>query len=428
MDNGLFWTISIASHDPAFLVKWRHGLNWKDIPDGPSQFLIAAITLHWDAHQQVLDWTSFRSYLETVEDEDTAEEIVELYTDILSAYEITESSKGVAWEKAETWIQNYHLGMALDRARAALNVDDREAAFTELLGLSDLTGELPPEKPVEIDGGGMGAMLKNRLRPEEACPTGIALVDKWWEGGVYPGQLGVFVAPTNVGKSMTLAYFAASAYRANKRVLYYSYELSVQQVGERILGGIFQKPRQKMNLDTIDDDLMKLREQAGITSGSITIARDVNTVADLKRRLEESPVDLVLLDSADDLTPRGKHDKLYESQGEVYSDLLKVICQGMNIPVWTSSQLNRESVEKARISLKHIGDSFKKMQRAHLVLGAAQTVEEGEFWMGPVVKLCVLKDTSHGSRQSWERYITKFGRGNEGWAGFDHFPEKGDLA
>ncbi|KKN83789.1 hypothetical protein LCGC14_0294420 [marine sediment metagenome] len=421
--------MSLVLVDSAFLEKWRHTLVPESLPKGPTRFLLGAALEHWDAHHQLMDWAAFLYWVDgAIEDEDLHEEYRQIFLDIQAAYPVTDSSRPIAWAAAEEWVQNYHVGMALDRARAALVAGDRGTAFSELLGVREVTGEVQ-EEPLElVPSATLGDILRHSNNFREAIPLGLELFDEALEGGIHPGDLAIVAGPTNLGKSMLLCYLAASAYKANRRVLYLTYELSRVQIGERILMALFEKPKQDLNPDTLADDLIAKRTQWGVTDrGSVVIEEGIRTVADLRRHLEEADVDLVLLDSADDITARQTYPNLYLSQGEVYSDILLDICHSMNLPVWTSVQLNREAVEKARISLKHIGDSFKKVQRATLCVGLSQAREEADFYLGPLVKLVVLKDSQHGAQGQWWRYLTSYGRGAKGWPAYNYYPERGDL-
>lgn len=423
--------MSLVLADPAFLEKWGHALVPQSLPKGPTRFLLAAALEHWDWTHQIMDWASYLYWIDkAVTDEDLHVDYRQIFLDIQAAYPVTESSRAAAWDAAEEWVQSYHVGMALDRARAALVAGDRGSAFQELLSLREVTGE-EREEPIElVPNAALGDIIRAR-RPtnwrEQPIPLGIDLFDEALEGGIQPGDLAIIAGPTNLGKSMALCYFAASAYKTNRRVLYLSYELSRMQIGERILMALFEKPKQELNPDTLADDLIARRERWGVTNrGSVIIEDGLRTVSDLRHRLENDDFDLVLLDSADDISPRQTYPNLYLSQGEVYSDILLDICHGMNLPVWTSVQLNRESVERARVNLRHIGDSFKKVQRATLCLSISQSREEEDYYLGPLVKLHILKDSQHGAKGKWYRYITKFGRGAKGWPGFDYYPERGD--
>lgn len=747
--TGLFWTLSLALSDMAFLEKWASALKPESLPRGPTRFLMHSLLEHWESHRQLLDWPAYVYYVDhAIDDEDLHEDYRQVFLDLGAAYSITQSSMPTAWKAAEEWIQNYHVGMALDRARTALTAGDRDTAFSELLGLREVTGEVR-EEPVEITPndslGGLVSTGKQSFR--QAIPLGLDLFDEALEGGIYPDDLAIVAGPTNLGKalcpttpistpygwkslgqvevgeeifapdgsvtrvigksprwqsrpryrvifqdgeqiiadaehewvvrrrwdgkykkctteqlagarrhtwavdvsqslrlpeaellldpyvlgvwlgdgstatgqltlgdeeiineirgvfsvhkstcktapylynvvglppvlrqmgllghktipraylrssrqqrlallqgimdtdgtisitgncelplkerglvnqvrelvhslgirttltvndarlygkdcgkryrlkfsttecvfrlprkraripskvssrqqrryirtveilepgetvciqvahpshqflagwsmiptcnSMFLCYLAASAYKANRRILYLTYELSRHTIGERILTALFESSKHDLNPATVADELMSLRKRWGVTGrGSVVIEDGMQTVAQLRRRLEEDSFDLVLLDSADDMVPRQTYPSLYLSQGEVYSDILLDICHGLHIPVWTSVQLNREGVEKARVNLRHIGDSFKKVQRSTLCLGISQSREEEDFYVGPLVKINVLKDTQHGAKGNWWRFITKFGRGSKGWPGFVYWPERGDL-
>jgi hypothetical protein len=393
------------------------------------RFLLMAALEHWNSYHQLLDWPSFIFYVDnSIEDEDLHENYRQVFTDVQTVYGITESSLPTAWKAAEEWLQNYHVGMALDSARASLVAGDRGSAFSTLLSLQEVTGE-ERAAPVEISSDAdLGEMLREHRTHREPIPLGLEQFDEALEGGVLPGELAIIAGPTNLGKSQFLCYLAATAYKANKKVLFLTYELGRLELGERILTALLEKPRQELDPETIGDELMRMREREGVTDrGSVLIEDGLSTVSDLRYRLEEVQPDLVLLDSADDITPRQKYPSLYLAQGEVYSDILLDICHKMKLPVWTSAQLNREAVEKARVSIKHIGDSFKKGQRATLVIGLSQTLDEADYFMGNMMKMLVLKDTRHGAQGKWWRFITKFGKGPRGWPAYNYFPERGDL-
>ncbi|KKK85012.1 hypothetical protein LCGC14_2777560, partial [marine sediment metagenome] len=354
---GLHWTVSLTLADETFLHKWAFALQPDALPKGPMRFLLLAALEHWGTHRQLLDWPAYLFYVDnSIDDEDLHESYRQVFSDIQEVYGITESSLPIAWQAAETWIQSYHVGMALDNARAFLVAGDRGAAFSELLSLREVTGQ-EKAPPIEISGDAdMAEMLRQGRLMKHPIPLGLERIDDALEGGVLPGELAIVAGPTNLGKSQLLCYIAAEAYKRNQKVLYLTLELSRMKIGERILTALLEKPRQELDPETITAELLSMREREGVTNrGSVLIEDGVETVADLRERLRQVAPDIVLLDSADDLKPKGKYNSLYESQGEVYSDMLLTICHDMNLPVWTSVQLNRDSVERGRVSLRHIG-------------------------------------------------------------------------
>jgi hypothetical protein len=87
----------------------------------------------------------------------------------------------------------------------------------------------------------------------DSCPTGWDVVDELMDGGLGPGELGVVMAPSGIGKSWFLSKIACSALQKGVDVLHYTLELSENYVGQRyttILSGI-QTTEHKQRKDEI---------------------------------------------------------------------------------------------------------------------------------------------------------------------------------
>ena len=169
--------------------------------------------------------------------------------------------------------------------------------------------------------------------------------------------------------------------------------------------------------------LESVRVNRGITDADIEIRTGTKTVADLLLDLDElgqngERPQLILLDSADDLVPRQTYQTLYMTQGEIYRDL-RSLTIAANIPIWTSTQATREAIDKARISLKHMGDSFWKARRGPYALGFSQTEADRNDPFGPYMSLFILKDSEHGTPGRSYTLRPKFGQGGDGFPGFE---------
>ena len=66
-----------------------------------------------------------------------------------------------------------------------------------------------------------------------SVPTGWDCIDEIMDGGLGPGELGVAVAPSGVGKTWVLCALGAAAVKAGLNVVHYSLELSEHYVGQR---------------------------------------------------------------------------------------------------------------------------------------------------------------------------------------------------
>ena len=319
---------------------------------------------------------------------------------------------------------------AVAAAQGALEGGDTESAHEYLDVVKGALAE--PEDDEVVLEEEMDELLKRPVQDwESAVPTGLDDLDNLWGGGIHPGELGIVLGPTNVGKSMVLCAFAAEAWWHRKDVLYYSFELTPEQISRRIASGIVRQgplSTEGKGWDELVDRAMRDRHwRAKEPPGSSTRVRTGTlTVRELLVRLEKYESDfgklpdLLILDSADDLMSEGQHRADWERLKVMYTELRREICQNMGIPLWTSGQATREAVDRARISLRHAGDAFAKYQRAHLCLGLTQTPTEAEEehedpFGGPLMHVYVLKDTLHGTRRMHMACRVQFGKGQDGW-------------
>lgn len=314
------------------------------------------------------------------------------------------------------WLKARHMGRSiedagkyldsgkLDRARDALDQARKDYA--------------PPEQPLTLSDVGQ------LFLPETngAVPTGLRFVDHYWHGGVRPHELAVLVASTNAGKSMFLCYLARSAYLSNHSVVYYTSELTTKQILARIVSGILERPWEEISEAEALRVLPFMAQQKNITARlEIREVREGMTVSDLRldvRDMRRGGFDpkIILLDSADDLLPERHIKEDWLSQANVYGSLRRYAVQE-EIAIWSSTQANRDVIDKARISLKNMGRSFAKAQRAHFVVGLAQTEEQRNDPFGPIMGVYILKDSLWGSPGQWSELQTTFGKGT-GFPGF----------
>ena len=431
MDSAaLFYTVQLLLHDVAFVQDYGARFPRELFPKGPLQALAVlgreqAGDYRQATSKSVLDialaggWDPGRYGT-------TPEEMGRVYLDLRSAFPIDSDGRARVVELALEWGRQRHLAMAISASAQALSKGDEAAARTALSAAQQpYAVDTPPLRLNRDFRQALGPL------PDNAVPTGFSKMDGLWKGGIRPGELGVALAGTNVGKTQTLCYFAAVAYKTNHRVLYYTFELNPSEVLRRIASGVLRRSVVSIPVEQGPELLEAVRTNRGITDADIEIRSGTKTVADLILDLQELDQDgqrpaLILLDSADDLIPRESYQTLYMTQGEIYSDLRKMAI-AQRIPIWTSTQATRESIDKARISLKHMGDSFWKARRAHYVLGFSQTEGDRNDPFGPYMTMYILKDSEH-STTGWAYSLRpKFGKGTEEFPGFEEV-ERDELA
>ncbi len=206
--------------------------------------------------------------------------------------------------------------------------------------------------------------------------TGWEIIDDIADGGLGKGELGVFVAPSGIGKSWALVNVGAAAVKAGLNVIHYTLELNEAYVGLRydaVLSGI-QAQELKYHIEEVKDIVGKLEGKL-IVKYYPTKGGTVNTLASHieKCRMQGFDPDLVIVDYADLLRGHGK--EVRHELGNIYEDL-RGLAGEHEIPVWTASQANRSALSDDIIGAEKIAESYAKIMTADLVISLSRKIED----------------------------------------------------
>jgi len=213
----------------------------------------------------------------------------------------------------------------------------------------------------------------------DSCSTGWDVIDELMDGGLGPGELGVVMAPSGIGKSWFLSKIACSALQNGIDVLHYTLELSESYVGQRyttILTNIGTAD-QKMRKDEIIRKIKQVPGRVRIKyyppqfASAKTIAAHVEKV----RQIGFNPK-LIIIDYADLLkSGNGGRDGLYAELGGIYEEL-RGLSGETQIPVWTATQTNRAAIDHEVIGADSVGDSYKKVQTADFIMSVSRKTKD----------------------------------------------------
>ena len=208
--------------------------------------------------------------------------------------------------------------------------------------------------------------------------TGWDVVDELMDGGLGPGELGVVMAPSGIGKSWFLSKIACSAIQMGMNVLHYTLELSENYVGQRyttILTGI-QTTEHKERKDEI---IRKIKQ----TSGRVRIkyyppqfatSKTLSAHIEKLRATGFNP-NLIIIDYADLLKSSNSRDGLYAELGGIYEEL-RGLSGEAGIPIWTATQTNRAAIDHEVIQADSVGDSYKKVQTADFIMSVSRKTKD----------------------------------------------------
>ena len=435
-DNTAYRAVYLLLHDEEFL-KAHESLDPKVLPPGPLRYLTDLALRQWADHHTTLTATVVNQATDAEgrtirRAKTTPDAVIRVYLE-LDTYAPEEDALPYVRGVCKEWLEQFALGAYVEKAGAALDRGDMEKAREALsAGLSPVAREREGVRLSEFVGRPLPKVTPG------AVPTGLYELDRLWGGGIRPGELGLLLGPTNVGKSMVAVSFAARAFWKGQDVLYYTFELTPEQIMERMICAILEVGPKSLKKRIGDDSpeavwrqaldrIARQRRRAAPPTSDIDVRTGMMTIRDLIHELDEYSREngkmpgLLLLDSADELATGHKKQATWEELRDIFTALRSEVAHERRLPVWTTGQATKEAVDKATISLKHVGASFAKAQKSHYVLGLSQSGKEAEqdALGDPMVNVYVLKDTLHGTRGGWLRCTAKFGRGGDGYAGLE---------
>ena len=210
-------------------------------------------------------------------------------------------------------------------------------------------------------------------------PTGWDCLNELMDGGLGPGELGVAVAPSGVGKTWVLCALGAAAVKAGLNVVHYSLELSEHYVGQRYDTVFTQIPSAD-----VKDKKEEVLEKIGRLNGKLLIkyfppkgisAKRLEAHIEKMTAAGNKP-DLIIIDYADLLLSHSnKSDSTYGEQGGVYIEL-RGISGELGIPIWTASQTNRSAIDSEVIEADKIADSYAKVMNADFIMSISRKAKD----------------------------------------------------
>jgi replicative DNA helicase len=208
--------------------------------------------------------------------------------------------------------------------------------------------------------------------------TGWEVVDELMDGGLGPGELGVVMAPSGIGKSWFLSKIACSAVQKGLNVLHYTLELSESYVGQRyttILTGI-QTSEHKERKEEIVRKIKNTPGRVRIKYYPPQFASSKTLSAHIEKlkQIGFAP-DLIIIDYADLLKSGSNRDGLYAELGGIYEEL-RGLSGEHGIPIWTATQTNRAAIDHEVIQADSVGDSYKKVQTADFIMSVSRKTKD----------------------------------------------------
>ncbi|MGI5958992.1 MAG: replicative DNA helicase [Massiliimalia sp.] len=219
--------------------------------------------------------------------------------------------------------------------------------------------------------------------------TGFSELDVFLDG-LFPSDFAILAARPGVGKSvMALTVARNVAEKAGKTVAYYSLEMSVEQMNQRLLAMAGQVPLKSIkNGSVCGNDIQKLGAAADhLARLPIQFVDDAAiTVEDIRRDCRRvKNLGLIIVDYVQLMTPKGRFATRNDAVGSI-SRSLRVLAMDLNVPVLALSQMNRESENYEKPRLSDLRESGSLEQDATTVMAMWKQEEPG------LVNVSILKN------------------------------------
>jgi replicative DNA helicase len=219
-------------------------------------------------------------------------------------------------------------------------------------------------------------------------PTGINGIDNLLDGGLAKGEIGVFLAPTGVGKTTVLTKLANTAYNLGFNVLQIFFEDNPKVIQRKHITcwtGIPQREQVEKREEVLEK-IVPYRDRGKLILEKLPSDRiTINVIKNKIRKLqaEGNKFDMVLLDYIDCVVPdRGFSDE-WKGEGLVMRQF-ETMCNEFDLVGWTAAQGNRTSISSEVVTTDMMGGSIKKAQVGHVIISIAKTLQQKDLGLATI--------------------------------------------
>jgi hypothetical protein len=200
-------------------------------------------------------------------------------------------------------------------------------------------------------------------------PTGIPELDRLFRyGGVCPGEIGLFIAPTNGGKSVALGQVARRGIWSGANTALFSFEMSSEKNADRMDAGFTGTEMSHLRPQT-DTVLAEMRKMARRFGRKLWLKRfptkgatidDIRASLDLLERKERWRPNLIVLDYAAIVKPTTPREQRHIELQEILEEF-RGLCVDKHAVGWTAAQTNKKGATAKVVTGTHVAGSWDSL-------------------------------------------------------------------
>jgi hypothetical protein len=215
-------------------------------------------------------------------------------------------------------------------------------------------------------------------------PTDIRNFDVLIQGGFHNKTLSLFMAGTNVGKSLIMASLAVNNMYRNKKVLYISCEMSEEKITERVLSNTFDVPiadlprMSKENFVKRFESFSQYKQQFMLKEyppRKLNANKIRNLLKELKLKKNFIP-EIIYVDYLALMMPNinTKGQATHESL-TIITEELRAVAVEFDVPIVSAVQVGRDGLSSTDIDLDDISGSIGITFTADVIIAVTQSDE-----------------------------------------------------
>lgn len=284
------------------------------------------------------------------------------YVDALEEIELLKGHNAKYYqEQAVQFAKSQALGNALRESVLYLEQGELEEISRAVKQAGDVGSGLSNGNVYDYFGSA-GERIKSYLNGHgkvERIGTGIGLLDECMGGGLGKGELGTVVALPGHGKSTTLVNFGAKALLQDKKVVYFTLELSKKMIATKFDTSIFGRTLSKIKDEpkAFAQAFKTLRDKMQGKLSIVEYPTKGLTVDKMGAIVAQIGADIVLVDYAQLVQAPAKREQRRHEISETY-EALRRLAGELQVPVWTAHQSNRPGAGAKVINQEHLAEDF----------------------------------------------------------------------
>lgn len=211
----------------------------------------------------------------------------------------------------------------------------------------------------------------------QGIPTSLPTLNRLTTGWK-PSQMITVAAETGVGKSVFAINSAVAAMQAGKSVLFFSLEMSVEEINDRIISSISSIPQNDLKQGTVDESSQPVLDEAiaDLRKAKLTLDVDAKQTVDgirakaLKKAQSPEGLDFIVIDYLQLITPTGRFSSRQEAVADI-SRNMKLLSKQLEVPIMVLAQMKRspdEASEDGMPKLSGIRESGAIAQDSDVVI------------------------------------------------------------